>query len=64
MKRWAIALLLIACQRGIPAQPREQHAFCGSTCWNNAQCTGIVACSVCVSGTCAGSTPVAELAPH
>lgn len=63
MKLVLAALLagLAACGYTPPAQPREQHAYCGSTCWNNSYCIGQgIACERCIAGVCSGSTAVAE----
>ena len=58
----AACVYMVACgDRSVfPAAPHQRTAFCGSSCWNDAQCFGQgFACVHCVAGTCSSRTPLA-----
>lgn len=59
-----IALALTACGRPAARAPVQQHAFCGSTCWNDTYCRGQgIACERCLGGVCSGSSLLGAAEP-
>lgn len=64
MKTFLMFLALAAChrnERSLP--PNNPTAFCGSSCWNDSNCTasGGWACGKCISNQCSSRIPVAAL---
>jgi hypothetical protein len=56
-----LSIALYGCYQNHRALPNSNPvAFCGSTCWNDAYCTGQGACERCLNGECAGSQPIAD----